>query len=378
MIGSTVDTFISSTVHVTRSAADRGRPSRRDVPVGRIRDRPMRLQAAARGPSRCGRDRGCSAAQDMGGRLSILAQGGRRATVYEEDKPSDAVDAADGAGWRARCDPEMDRPSGCAAIRIVRPRGRPAGSGRGPNRRGPSPGCRGAGVGAGRRAGHRTRPGGQPAGRGPCLRARLAFEPIQDRPDGDLVADLQADFVDLATVDADPVATAQVAEDDPIVGDGDAAMPPGDLGVLDPSVAIEVAADQDDGPLERDDRRRPVDSGGRVGMTFLAVLRSVGAGVIGSGGVVVRPGRPRTSARSPGCDTCRRARRAGTCARPRPGRCPRRRPSGAASGGGGGIGGRAAWAARFSSWRPAKPPSRPARPAGSAIVCSCAWPFSSR
>ncbi len=115
------------------------------------------------------------------------------------------------------------------------------------------------------RAGSRPRPDragtSSPAGAGCAWRVGLAFETKQDRPDGDLVADLQADLLDLATVDADAVPTAQVAEDDPIVGDGDAAMPPGDLRVVDPGVAIEVPADEDDGPLERDDRRRPVIQG---------------------------------------------------------------------------------------------------------------------
>jgi hypothetical protein len=85
----------------------------------------------------------------------------------------------------------------------------------------------------------------------------LALEPIDDRPDRDLIARLEANFLDDSPIDANPVPTPEIPEDNPIVGDRQAAMTAGDLGILDPGVAFEVAADEHDGPLERDDGGRP-------------------------------------------------------------------------------------------------------------------------
>jgi hypothetical protein len=86
---------------------------------------------------------------------------------------------------------------------------------------------------------------------------RLTLESIDDGSDRDLIASLEADLLDDPPVYANPVPTAQISEDNPIVRNRQAAMTPGDLAILDPGIAVGVPADEDDGPLQRDDRGRP-------------------------------------------------------------------------------------------------------------------------
>ena len=88
------------------------------------------------------------------------------------------------------------------------------------------------------------------------------FESIQERPDGQFVAGLQAGFIDHLTIDPNLVPATQVAHEDPVVGHRQAAMAPRDLGLVDANVALEVTADHEDGPVQRDDRRRSFDQGG--------------------------------------------------------------------------------------------------------------------
>jgi len=51
----------------------------------------------------------------------------------------------------------------------------------------------------------------------------------------------------------------EVTHDDAIVGHCQTAMSLRDLGLVDPDVALEVTADQEDRPLESNDRGRPLD-----------------------------------------------------------------------------------------------------------------------
>jgi hypothetical protein len=88
------------------------------------------------------------------------------------------------------------------------------------------------------------------------------FESIQERPDGQFVAGLQAGFIDHSAIDPDPVLAPQVAHQDAVVGHRQAAMTPGDLGLVDANVALEVTTHHEDGSVERDDRRRSFDQGG--------------------------------------------------------------------------------------------------------------------
>ena len=57
-----------------------------------------------------------------------------------------------------------------------------------------------------------------------------------------------------SAVDPYPIAAAEVADQEAVVDLGHAAVPSRDLGQVDPDVAVGVAADQDHGPLQADDR----------------------------------------------------------------------------------------------------------------------------
>jgi hypothetical protein len=87
------------------------------------------------------------------------------------------------------------------------------------------------------------------------------FQAIDERSDGQLVAGLQAGFIHHRAIDPDLVSTPQVADQDPVVGHRDAAMATRDLGLLNANIAFDVAANQEDGSLNRDDRCRPFDQG---------------------------------------------------------------------------------------------------------------------
>ena len=107
----------------------------------------------------------------------------------------------------------------------------------------------------------RLGPPGRLSPRGTGRWSPLAFEPIDERTDRDLIARLEANFLDNPPINANPVPTPEIPQDDPIVGDRQAAMATGDLRILDPGIAVDVPADEDDGPLKRDEGGRPWDHG---------------------------------------------------------------------------------------------------------------------
>jgi hypothetical protein len=85
------------------------------------------------------------------------------------------------------------------------------------------------------------------------------FEAIEDRADRHLIAILQVGFLNHLAIHANLVVATEVTHDDAIIGHCQTAMSPRDLGLVDPDVALEVTADQEDRPLESNDRGRPLD-----------------------------------------------------------------------------------------------------------------------
>jgi hypothetical protein len=96
-------------------------------------------------------------------------------------------------------------------------------------------------------------------GRGSPARLVLQLEPKEYRSDRQLVARLEAGFLDHLPVDADLIAASKVAHKDAVVGHRQTAMAPRNLGKVESDVALEVTANQKDRPEETDDRGRPFD-----------------------------------------------------------------------------------------------------------------------
>jgi hypothetical protein len=88
------------------------------------------------------------------------------------------------------------------------------------------------------------------------------FETIQERPDRQFIPGLEPGLIDHPAIDANLVSTPQVAHEYAVVRHCQAAMPTGDLGLVDANVALEVPADHEDGSVKHDDRRRSFDQGG--------------------------------------------------------------------------------------------------------------------
>ena len=76
-------------------------------------------------------------------------------------------------------------------------------------------------------------------------------QPVDQRADGDLIPLDELRLLDHLAVDSHAVATAQVSDQHPIIGNGHAAMAAGNLREIDPDVALGMAADQENGPLHR-------------------------------------------------------------------------------------------------------------------------------
>ena len=66
---------------------------------------------------------------------------------------------------------------------------------------------------------------------------------------------IEPGFFDQPAIDANAVAAAQVANQDPVVSHRQATMPARDFWRIDPDVALEMPADQEDRTLQDDERR---------------------------------------------------------------------------------------------------------------------------
>jgi glycosyltransferase involved in cell wall biosynthesis len=116
----------------------------------------------------------------------------------------------------------------------------------------------GAAVGLAR--GRRTRGSGRRR-----TRSLLGDQAVEDRADCHLIPQAELHLVHLAAVDAQPVAAPQVANQHPVVDQGQAAVAAGDSRQVDPDVAVGMPADQQDGPLQRDGRSGPRAQGDESG-----------------------------------------------------------------------------------------------------------------
>ncbi len=88
------------------------------------------------------------------------------------------------------------------------------------------------------------------------------LEAIQQWSDGQFVTGLQAGLIDHLSIDPDLIPTSQVPDQDAVIRHRQATMTPGDLGLVDTNVALEVSTDHQNGAVNRDDRGGSLDQGG--------------------------------------------------------------------------------------------------------------------
>ncbi len=86
-----------------------------------------------------------------------------------------------------------------------------------------------------------------------CNLGGTPFKSVDHLADGNLVTRMEFGLFDSKSVNTQAVPTTKIADHDPFVSEGDAAMSSGDFGKIDPYVALGMPTDEHHGALESHD-----------------------------------------------------------------------------------------------------------------------------